>query len=199
MGGRSGQAVRASAQGANEVTSFENDIAKNSFETAGFIFDGKVVFQKKGTERAVDFTLSDLRAAMEAAGQKDFSQMTITHNHPTQKDGSIGGSFSEPDLAFFIKYRFGAIRAVDAKYTYELKGNDKLFSMDARVAKRRASTLKGLLTKMYNQEAKKTIRVYETFSSFNKAFREDGFHRVMERFTARYGNEVGFTYKRTER
>jgi len=199
MGGRSGQGVRPAASRASEVTSFESQIVQNSFETAGFVHNGQLVFQKKGTAKQVSFTLGDLLAARTAAGQKDFSEMTMTHNHPTQPDGSIGGSFSEADISFFVRFKVGSFRAVDTKYAYELKGTSKMFAMDDRTARKKGSTLKGLLRKMYNQAARAERPKYSSFTEFNKEFRGEGLHKAMQRFAERYGDEIGFTYKRTER
>ena len=133
--------------------------------------DGKYLFQKRGTEKEVTFTISEFRK---------LKGSVVSHNHPA------GASLSSQDIDLLRKSGAAEVRATTASGVYfmrspakwpkEIDGSDKLKeaykSIDSEVKKEcQALYNTGKLTKVE--------RFYQRVDETNK------------RFAERYGLEYG--------
>lgn len=103
-----------------KVKKIEDEIRMNKKYETGVCIDsnGKVLVDKRGTERHVKFTKNEL---------SKFKNCIFTHNHPGgwnyKKDSlmHIGNSFSLNDIQIAVYYDLAEIRAVTPTYTFSMK------------------------------------------------------------------------------
>ena len=177
----------------------ESSIRNNDGETGMAFIGGKAVPDVIKENKAKIVLLDDEK--MTAISADDRLKMTLTHNHPLDKNGDLGGSFSPGDFEMSAKYGIGEVRAVDGEYTYSLKWNGGKrddFSFRGNKESRSISTAHDKnIKKAWSDKKKEILASNPTdINSANKEYmswcRSEGIHQETEK-TA---NQFGFTYKR---
>jgi hypothetical protein len=185
----------------NAAKDIEKEIRNNPGESGYGFIDGKPVdgIVKENKDRIV--LLNDEN--MQSLSSEDRLNMTLTHNHPKDKNGDIGGSFSPGDFEMSAKYGIGEVRAVDSEYTYSLKWNGGPrddFSFRGNKESRSIATNHNKNLKSTWDNKRKEIMESKP-SDMNKANKEflswaksEGTHIATQKTAERYG----FTYTRVK-
>lgn len=152
----------------------EKTLSKRIKETA-VVYDknGKYLFTKRGNERSVNFTKSEV---------KRMKNGVVTHNHPS------GASFSVADWLLFKKAQLSEVRAIGEDGTYYLRRSesDSLSSVDNDDFEIELRELRKKIKNKYNKLYENGIidkqeQLLQSTDEYNRLF--------AKRFGVEYGKE----------